>query len=174
MAVALEGRTYSYILDKPYRWERWAAPKGKDGKLDHNAAQTGDDLRDFVVQKLFPYLAGFKVRASGPNTIDYKIGEIFSELKNKINDGYILRDIINHIDELRFRSQTEKHELSSPSSPNSARSIARPRRPCWASPPSTTTAANGAGTAISRADGANCDACCSHPSSGPRHGTIQS
>jgi type I restriction enzyme M protein len=47
----LEGKTYAYILDTPYRWETWAAPKGKDGKLDH-------------------------------------------------------------IDELRFRSQTEKHELS--------------------------------------------------------------
>ena len=34
--------------DKPYRWETWAAPKGKDGKLDHNTAMTGDDLRDFV------------------------------------------------------------------------------------------------------------------------------
>lgn len=110
--AALEGKKYGYILDKPYRWESWAAPKGKDGKLDHNAAATGDDLRDFVAQKLFPYLAGFKTRATGPNTIEYKIGEIFSELKNRIADGYNLRDIINHIDELRFRSQTEKHELS--------------------------------------------------------------
>jgi type I restriction enzyme M protein len=110
--AALEGKKYSYILDKPYRWESWAAPKGRDGKLDHNAAATGDDLRDFVTQKLFPYLAGFKTRATGPNTIEYKIGEIFSELKNRIADGYNLRDIINHIDELRFRSQTEKHELS--------------------------------------------------------------
>jgi type I restriction enzyme M protein len=111
-AATLEGKKYDYILDKPYRWESWAAPKGKDGKLDHHKARTGDDLRDFVTQKLFPYLAGFKTRASGPNTIEYKIGEIFSELKNKISDGYNLRDIIDHIDELRFRSQTEKHELS--------------------------------------------------------------
>jgi type I restriction enzyme M protein len=110
--AALEGKKYSYILDEPYRWESWAAPKGKDGKLDQNAAATGDDLRDFVNQKLFPYLAGFKTRATGPNTIEYKIGEIFSELKNRIANGYNLRDIIDHIDELRFRSQTEKHELS--------------------------------------------------------------
>ena len=40
----LEGRKYAFILDEPYRWECWAAPKGKDGKLDHNAAKTGDDL----------------------------------------------------------------------------------------------------------------------------------
>jgi type I restriction enzyme M protein len=110
--AALENKKYTYILDKPYRWESWAAPKDKDGKLDHNKALTGDDLRDFVNGKLFPYLHGFKQKASGPNTIEYKIGEIFGEIKNKIQSGYNLREIIDHIDELRFRSQTEKHELS--------------------------------------------------------------
>ena len=108
----LDRKKYNFILDKPYRWESWAAPKDKDGKLDHNTALTGDDLRDFVNQKLFPYLHGFKQKATGPNTIEYKIGEIFGEIKNKIQSGYNLREIIDHIDELRFRSQTEKHELS--------------------------------------------------------------
>src|SRR3954471_6633987 len=112
MEAELEGKKYSFILDKDYRWESWAAPKGKGGKLDHNAAQTGDDLLRFVNKKLFPYLQRFKQKASGPNTIEYKIGEIFSEIKNKIQSGYNLREIIDHIDELRFRSQTEKHELS--------------------------------------------------------------
>lgn len=110
--AALDSKKYTYILDKPYRWETWAAPMGKDGKLDHNKALTGDDIRDFVNLKLFPYLHGFKQKASGPNTIEYKIGEIFGEIKNKIQSGYNLREIIDHIDELRFRSQTEKHELS--------------------------------------------------------------
>jgi type I restriction enzyme M protein len=110
--AALEGRKYTRILDGPYRWGTWAAPKGKDGKLDHNKAMTGDDLRDFVNGKLFPYLHGFKAKASGSNTLEYKIGEIFGEIKNKIQSGYNLREIIDHIDELRFRSQAEKHELS--------------------------------------------------------------
>lgn len=108
----LEGKAYSYLLDKPYRWESWAAPKDKNGQLDHNTTISGDDLRDFVNLKLFPYLHKFKARASGPNTIEYKIGEIFGELKNKITSGYNLREIIDHVDELRFRSQSEKHELS--------------------------------------------------------------
>src|SRR6266436_861823 len=108
----LEGKKYTFILDKAYRWESWAAPKGRDGKLDHNKALTGDDLRDFVDEKLFPYLQGFTQKASGPNTIEYKIGEIFGEIKNKIQSGYNLREIIDPIDALRFRSQTEKHELS--------------------------------------------------------------
>ena len=110
--AGLEGRTYGYILDPPYRWEIWAAPKGQDGKPDHNAALTGDDLADFVAQNLFPYLRGFRQRATGPNTVEYKIGEIFSEIQNKIRSGYNLREIIDRIDELRFRSQAEKHELS--------------------------------------------------------------
>jgi type I restriction enzyme M protein len=110
--AALEGKSYSYILDKPYRWGTWAAPKGKDGKLDHNAALTGDDLRDFVNQKLFPYLHGFKQKASGPDTTEYKIGEIYGEIKNRIQSGYNLREVIDLVDELRFKSQLEKHELS--------------------------------------------------------------
>lgn len=110
--AAVEGRKYAYILDAPYRWESWAAPKGTDGKLDHNKALTGDDLCGFVDRKLFPYLHGFKQKASGPNTIEYKIGKIFGEIKNKIHSGYNLRQIIDHLDELRFRSQSEKHELS--------------------------------------------------------------
>jgi len=112
LEAELEGRKYEYILDEPYRWESWAAPKGKDGRVDHNRAMTGDDLRDFVNLKLFPYLHGFKQRATGPDTLEYKVGEIFGEIKNKIQSGYNLREIIDHIDELRFRSQTEKHELS--------------------------------------------------------------
>jgi type I restriction enzyme M protein len=108
----LDGKKYAFILEKPYRWESWAAPKDKAGKLDHNTALSGDDLRDFVNAKLFPYLTGFKQRATGPDTIEYKIGEIFGEIKNKIQSGYNLREIIDHIDALRFRSQTEKHELS--------------------------------------------------------------
>ncbi len=112
MEAAMEGKTYSFILDQQYRWDSWAAPKGDDGKLDHNTAVSGDDLREFVDHKLFPYLNSFKQKATGPNTIEYKIGQIFGEIKNKIHSGYILRDIIDHIDELRFNSQTEKHELS--------------------------------------------------------------
>ncbi len=110
--AALEGKKYSYILDAPFRWDTWAAPKDANGKPDHNAAQTGDDLRDFVDRQLFPYLHGFKEKANGANTLEYKIGEIFGEIKNKIHSGYNLREVIDHIDELRFRSQTEKHELS--------------------------------------------------------------
>lgn len=104
--------TYEYIIDEQYRWSEWAAPKDADGNFDHNNALTGDDLMDFVDGQLFPYLKGFKQRADNANTIEYKIGEIFSEIKNKIQSGYSLRDALEKIDSLRFRSQQEKHELS--------------------------------------------------------------
>lgn len=104
--------TYEYIIDAQYRWSEWAAPKDAEGNFDHNNALTGDDLMDFVDGQLFPYLKGFKQRADNANTIEYKIGEIFSEIKNKIQSGYSLRDALEKIDSLRFRSQDEKHELS--------------------------------------------------------------
>ena len=54
----LEGKAYSFILDKAYRWESWAAPKNADGKFDHNVALTGDDLLDFVNRTLFLWQLG--------------------------------------------------------------------------------------------------------------------
>jgi type I restriction enzyme M protein len=130
-AAELTGKTlaqsgvegYTTIIDKEYQWNNWAAPKlrraqlAKDGtvtervEVDHNAL-TGDDLTDFVNNKLFPYLKKFKLSAESADTIEYKIGEIFSELKNRIQSGYNLREVINRIDELRFRTHAEKHEMS--------------------------------------------------------------
>lgn len=110
-AAELMGKTYSTIIDPEYQWNQWAAPKLPDGKIDHNAL-TGDDLLDFVNERLFPYLKKFKLSATGADTIEYKIGEIFSELKNRLQSGYNLREVINRIDELRFRTHAEKHEMS--------------------------------------------------------------
>jgi len=111
-SAELSGKAYAGIISPEYKWETWAAPKGKDGKIDHHRALTGDDLKDFVDHKLFPYLKKFKADAENADTIEYKIGEIFSELKNKIQSGYNLREVLNRIDELRFRSHAEKHEMS--------------------------------------------------------------
>jgi len=108
----LRGNQYEYILDNEFRWKNWAMPKDKTGKLDHHKAMTGPDLVQFVDGRLFPYLAGFKQKTDNPKTIEYKIGEIFSELKNKIQSGYNLREIVELVDELQFKTQKEKHELS--------------------------------------------------------------
>ena len=111
-AAELTGKTYNPIIALKYQWNTWATPKGADGKIDHHAALTGDDLSDFVNIELFPYLKKFKKDAVSADTIEYKIGEIFSELKNRVQSGYNLREVLNRIDELRFRTHAEKHEMS--------------------------------------------------------------
>ncbi|MDO8610347.1 MAG: class I SAM-dependent DNA methyltransferase [bacterium] len=110
--AALAGKTYKYIIDPKFRWVIWASPKTIDGKLDHNKVLSGNDLTNFVDHELFPYLKKFKTEAVSPDTIEYKIGEIFSELKNKIQSGYALRNILDIVDGMRFRTDSEKHELS--------------------------------------------------------------
>jgi type I restriction enzyme M protein len=112
VSAELEGKAYSFIIDPAHRWATWAAPKKADGSLDRDHAMTGDDLIDYVNRQLWPYLQGFKQRASSPDSIEYKIGEIFGEIKNKFSSGYTLREVLELTDELRFGSQAEKHELS--------------------------------------------------------------
>ncbi len=108
----LRGVPYTPIIDAAHRWGRWAAPRDAAGKLDHNRALTGPDLIDYANRELFSYLEGFKGRATSADTIEYKIGEIFGEIRNKFQSGYSLRDAIDAIDELSFGSQAQKHELS--------------------------------------------------------------
>lgn len=108
----LENKTYKRIITGFNRWSSWAAPKTSKGEIDIINAMTGDDLVTFVNTKLFPSLAKFKDTASETQTLEYKIGEIFSEIRNKIQSGYNLREIINKIDTLKFQSADDKHEMT--------------------------------------------------------------
>ena len=107
----LNGDDYAPIIDGAFRWDKWAAPK-INGEFDHNAALIGDDLVKFVDEELFPYFSAFRQSATRPDTIQYKIGEVFTELRNKFRSGYILRDVLEGIDELSFNTQDQRHELS--------------------------------------------------------------
>jgi len=110
-AAALSGNHYQKIIATEFQWATWAAPTFDNGDIDHNAI-TGDDLVDFINTELFPYLKKFKTQADNANSIEYKIGEIFSELKNRIQSGYNLREVALLINDLRFRTHAEKHEMS--------------------------------------------------------------
>jgi type I restriction enzyme M protein len=112
LAKELAGEKYKPLIADKFRWTTWACPRTKDGKIDFNNALSGDDLRDFVNSELFPYLAKFKVAASGSDTLEYKIGEIFSEITNKIQSGYNLREILELVDELKFQTSADIHEMS--------------------------------------------------------------
>ena len=108
----LDNKKFKPVLDKEFQWSSWAVVKKKDGKVDFNKILTGPDLKKFVDNKLFPYLSKFRNKAESFNTLEYKIGEIFSELRNKLQDGYTLRGVIDEVDNLQFRSNKQKHELS--------------------------------------------------------------
>ncbi len=83
-SAQLNGERYKRILNNEYAWTTWAVPKTADGKLDYNTALTCENLKEFVDAKLFPYLKSFKVSAENADTLEYNIGEIFHELKNKL------------------------------------------------------------------------------------------
>ena len=121
-AAELVGKSYAYVIDEPYRWSAWAAPKTADDQFDHDTALTGADLIAFVNGELFPYLQGFRDRATGPDTIEYKIGEIFSEIRNKFASGYSLRDALELIDGLSFARRRKS---------TNSRTCTRPRPATW-------------------------------------------
>ena len=112
MNALLSGKTYKPIITGYMRWSQWAAPKKADGSPDTVNAMTGPDLTQFVDGKLFPTLREFQKTASSAKTLEYKIGEIFAELRNKITSGYNLREVINLIDQLHFQTAEDKHEMT--------------------------------------------------------------
>lgn len=112
MQAVMKGNDYKRLITGELRWSKWAAPKNAKGELDVVNALTGDDLVEFVNLKLFPALKQYKNTAPAADTLEYKIGEIFSELRNKINSGYNMREIINKIDTLHFQSADDKHEMT--------------------------------------------------------------
>jgi type I restriction enzyme M protein len=110
--ATLKGKEYKPLFSDEFTWDTWAVPKKADGTQDIVNALTGDDLLEFVNVKLIPYLKTFKTDAENSNTLEYKIGEVFSEIGNKLQSGYTLRDVLNNVDSLRFLSIEEKHEMS--------------------------------------------------------------
>jgi type I restriction enzyme M protein len=91
---------YDHIIDEDYRWDKWA----KNEKL------TGSDLIKFVNDELIPYFAGLK----GEKTADRRnvISAIFSEVTNRVQSGYLLKDVLLEIDQIKFNSSDDIHTLS--------------------------------------------------------------
>jgi len=107
----LSGKTYERIISGEYQWNRWAMPLDAAGNYDRKAAMVGDDLIDFVNQRLFPFLRGFTGRYEH-DTIEYKVGVIYTNIVNKISSGYNLRDVIERVDELQFQTSEHRHEMT--------------------------------------------------------------
>jgi len=110
--AVFSSKTYEPLFKKEFQWDNWAAPKKADGSPDLSAQLVGQDLIEFVNQKLFPYLNEFKNTTQDPKSLLYKIGEIFGEVGNKIQSGRNLREVIDIIDKLEFKTQDELDDLS--------------------------------------------------------------
>lgn len=110
-ANELAGIDYHYVIPEQFRWSAWAVPKKNDGSIDHNKKLQGDDLIDFVNNKLFKHLSKLG-DVSESNSLAFKVGEIFSGIKQLIEDGKNLRDIIEIVDNFKFNSSEDKHEMS--------------------------------------------------------------
>lgn len=120
--AALEGKPFRPVIDPPYRWRDWNPPNSdsEDDAL-HNA-MTGDALVAFVNQDeairpdgerglgLFAYLRSLD-GGGGLNRADV-IASVFRGTVNRMQSGYILRDVLDKVAEIHFSSSEEIHTLS--------------------------------------------------------------
>src|SRR2546426_8521847 len=108
----LAGKKFQRAIDPPYRWRDWAArPEGI----------TGDELISFVNNEeavlpdgtkgpgLFAYLRGLQ-GAIGGDRRDV-IAIVFKGTINRLINGYLLRDVINKVNDIHFTSSDEIHTL---------------------------------------------------------------
>ena len=111
---ALAGKKFHAAIEAPYRWRDWAALKN---------GITGSDLISFISDKeavrpdgtkgpgLFAYLRSLRGRNGGRDRRDV-IATAFKGLSNRMESGYLLRDIVNLVDDIHFNSSEEIHTLS--------------------------------------------------------------
>lgn len=109
----LAGKDYRSIIEAPYRWRDWAADA--DGI-------TGPDLLSFLVSEmterpdgtrgpgLFAYLRGLRGDNGRRERRDV-IATVFQGFANRMESGYLLRDVVNLIDGIHFDSSEEVHTL---------------------------------------------------------------
>ncbi len=102
---------YRSTIEPPYRWRDWAAQEN---------GVTGPELIAFINQEeatrpngtkglgLFSYLSGLH---NGPTSRKRVIASVFSHLTNRMQSGYLLRDVINSVNSIHFESQDELFTL---------------------------------------------------------------
>lgn len=93
---------YVSIIPEEYRWCNW----GHDDKKGN--ALTGDNLLDFINNKLFPALKGLEVNKNTPIKKAI-VKTTFEDANNYMKDGVLLRQVVNIIDELELNDYEETH-----------------------------------------------------------------
>ena len=101
----LEEEDYESIIPEELKWRNWAhAEKGEQ-------VLTGDELLDFVNNKLFKELKELEVT---PNMSIRKaiVKSAFEDANNYMKNGVLLRQVINVIDEVDFNSPEDRHSFN--------------------------------------------------------------
>jgi type I restriction enzyme M protein len=120
--ATLKDERFLPVIDPPYRWRDWnrRSAEHEDGGL-HNP-MTGDALIAFINQDeavrpdgkrgpgLFAYLRSLE-GAHGVERSDV-IASVFRGTTNRMQSGYILRDVLDKVTEIHFSSSDEIHTLS--------------------------------------------------------------
>ena len=112
LQAEMQGKNYKPALPKEISWSEWAWPTKEDGTFDLERARKGDALLDFVKGTLFPRLKALRDEAQSVESIQYRIGSIFSELSCRFTSGYTLREVIDLIQPLKFQTDEDRHEMS--------------------------------------------------------------
>ena len=109
----LAGEDYHSLIEEPYRWRDWAADEG---------GITGGDLINFINleesnlpdgtkgQGLFHYLRS--LRSADGKGREEVIATVFRGIINRIQSGYLLRDVVNKVNGIHFDASEEMHTLS--------------------------------------------------------------
>jgi type I restriction enzyme M protein len=107
----LAGKRYHPSIEAPYRWRDWAAkPEGITGPeliafINQDEAVRPDGKRG---AGLFAYLR--KVESANGDRRDV-IARVFQGTVNRMANGYLLRDVINKVNDIHFTSKDEIHTL---------------------------------------------------------------
>jgi len=111
--AVLAGEPYRNLIDPPYRWRDWAADPG---------GITGPDLLAFINGErtvrsdgtqgpgLFAYLRSLRGNGEGRQRRDV-VSAVFRDLRNYATSGYVLRDVINLVNDIHFDSTEDIQTL---------------------------------------------------------------
>jgi type I restriction enzyme M protein len=109
----LAGKRFRPAVESPYRWRDWAAPR--DG-----VGLTGPELIAFINQEeavrpdgkkgpgLFAYLRSLQSTNGDRRDV---VAKVFEGTVNRMINGYLLRDVVNKVNEIHFASRDEIHTL---------------------------------------------------------------
>lgn len=101
----LEEDNYESIIPEDLKWRNWAhAEKGEQ-------VLTGDDLLDFVNNRLFKELKELEITPNMPIRKSI-VKSAFEDANNYMKNGVLLRQVINVIDEVDFNSPEDRHSFN--------------------------------------------------------------